>query len=69
MPIDPEQWELAARHLVEAQERIMRQRELIKTLDASGHDTAQAAELLEIFEETLRFMAWHYDFIIRDPKE
>jgi hypothetical protein len=48
---------LAERHIVEGEERLVRQQELIAELDRDGHDTKQARAILATMQVT---QALHY---------
>jgi hypothetical protein len=49
----------AERHIVEAEARIAKQRELIEELARDGHDTTRAIQLLETMTHTLEVMKQH----------
>jgi len=52
-------YELAKRHVAEAEARIIRQREIIERLTAAGHDAGAAHNLLETMEASLKIMRVH----------
>lgn len=58
-----EHLELARRHLVEGKARIARQWALIRELQAAGHPTGLAYELLRSLQATLRQMQAHRDYL------
>ena len=49
----------AKRHVADAEEQIARQRRLIATMLADGHDVTAAQSLLEVMETILRMMREH----------
>jgi hypothetical protein len=49
----------ARRHLAQAEELVLAQRELIGRMKAIGQDTSLAEKLLWTFEETLKLMQMH----------
>ena len=66
---DQEHLELSKRHLAEAAMRVDRQQQLIHRLEAHGHATALAEELLASLVETKRQMQTHHDYLENRTKE
>jgi hypothetical protein len=59
MADEAQHYELAKRHVAEAEERIDRQRGIIATLSATGHDVSAAQDLLVTMEVSLEMMRAH----------
>ena len=57
---------LAERHVLESEARIARQAEVVRALEADGHDTAQAQELLAVLEQALSAIDTHRRQIVRE---
>jgi hypothetical protein len=64
-----EHLELARRHVVEGKLRIARQQLLIRELQAAGHPTGLAWELLQSLQETLRQMEAHHNYLATHQNE
>jgi len=56
---EPEHYELAKRHIAQAEARIARQREIVGKLAAAGSDVSVAQGLLETMEKSLKEMQVH----------
>lgn len=54
---------MARRHLAEAEARIARQRALIYDLQAAGHPTDLARQILRSWLDTLRQMKVHEEYL------
>jgi len=46
--------DLAEKHIAEGTEHVERQRRIVEELQRGGEDIRKSADLLELFEETLR---------------
>jgi hypothetical protein len=57
---------IADRALTEGQERIARQAEVVCELDAEGHDTTDAKNLLRVMQQSLDAMNAHRQQIVRE---
>ena len=66
MPLAGQKLELADQHIADALERIRLQRDRIRRLKQSGHDTASFDEMLRLFEATLELMITHRELIARE---
>ena len=56
----------ADRHIAEGQARIAQQAKLVGELDADGHDTTSAQNLLRIMQRNLDVMNAHRQTIMRE---
>jgi hypothetical protein len=56
----------ANRHIAEAQARIKRQSEVVRKLEASGHDTAAAEEILRLLQQRLDAIHAHRERILHE---
>jgi hypothetical protein len=67
-PITKLQQELAqaTRHIVDARARMARQLEIMRRLEADGHDAAQAKNLFRDLEDSLEEMLAHREHIVRE---
>ncbi|MGH6993386.1 MAG: hypothetical protein ACRED8_01460 [Caulobacteraceae bacterium] len=59
MPYSTGDLEMARRHVAEGEQRIGRQQALIERLDAGGHPTGVAHELLDALEDVIELMRAH----------
>ena len=59
MATEAEHYEMAKRHIAEAEEGIGRQREIVAKLTAAGGDVSVAQALLDTMEESLDTMRVH----------
>jgi hypothetical protein len=57
---------IADRALTEGQERIARQAEVVCELEAEGHDTTDAKNLLRVMQQSLDAMNAHRQQIVRE---
>jgi hypothetical protein len=57
---------VADRDVTEGQERIARQAEVVCELDADGHDTTDARNLLLVMQQSLDAMNAHRQQIVRE---
>jgi hypothetical protein len=46
-------------HVRDAEQRVLRQEQLVSRLEADGHDTAEALRVLDLLMETLEAMRNH----------
>ena len=56
----------ADRHIAEGQARIAQQADVVCALDADGHDTTDAQNLLRVMQESLDAMNAHRQQIVRE---
>jgi hypothetical protein len=57
---------IADRAVTEGHERIARQAEVVCELDAEGHDTTDAKNLLRVMQQSLDAMSAHRQQIVRE---
>ena len=69
MTQDREHLELARRHLVEGAARVARQEALVAELQAAGHPTGLARQLLDSLNDTLSQMRAHRDYLEARDRE
>ena len=61
--------ELATRHLIEAQARVERQRQIVAKLKMARHRTDEAENLLAVMEGSLRCMMQHAETLKAEVEE
>jgi hypothetical protein len=69
MPAFPElcdELAIVDRDLMEGQERIAHQAEVVRELDAGGHDTTDAQNLLRVMQHSLDAVTTHRQQIVRE---
>ena len=59
----------STRHIVEARARMTRQFEIMRRLEADGHDTARAKTLYRALEDGLEAMLTRREHILREWSE
>jgi hypothetical protein len=63
MPHESEHYALAKQHVIDAEARIARQRQIIRDLDSVARDTRLAEELLFLMLQTLSLARVHLQMI------
>ena len=58
--------DLVKRHVVDAEKRVAKQRELVDELERDGYSTTEAHELLEVMVDLLDQMRAHADESAKD---